>query len=587
MKKILLTMVLGMFGMLAQEVNAQVVCYVTNPTAVRGSYEHGFAASGWNYDIDTVAAIGQLVVGRSTVSDSLACDTLPFANAAAVAGKIAVVYRGACQFGYKAYSAQLSGAIGVIIINNVAGVLNLAGGDLGLRVDIPVVLISDADGAALRPFIDGDSTVALIGQKRGQFANDIGFTVGNLIRPVDFAVSTLEVANAGDYAVKMGANVVNYGQNAQTNVELDVTIDFTDPSGTSSTVYSQSATLASLAVDSSQLLTVPDFDPNAYGAGTYEITYEVTSSVADDFDGDNSSVQIFIVNDSIYTKARLDGDNKPFASGGVRPSDATTGPYEIGLWYYTGANGHRVKVNKIKFGFVTNAGTNLANETVLAKVSQWMDMNQNGLFDPGEITELAEGFYTYNDSLGSGDVREVEVADIITGSAGYTLDSNAVFMFSVAYTGASDQVFISIDPGMDYTTSVGVYQQRISPVYVTTWNVLGFGPDRVPSIAAVFEELPANVSVENKIRNDLNIRLFPNPVRDELNIRMGATDDILGDITYEVMDISGRVVLRGEKNVDSFTDQMTLSVSQLQQGVYTLVMKTKKGFNTSRFVVAN
>jgi hypothetical protein len=51
------------------------------------------------------------------------------------------------------------------------------------------------------------------------------------------------------------------------------------------------------------------------------------------------------------------------------------------------------------------------------------------------------------------------------------------------------------------------------------------------------------------------------------------------------MDVAGRIVMSGTKMVDGLNDQMTLSVGQLQEGLYTLVMKTNKGFNTSRFVV--
>lgn len=582
MKKILLTLLLGIGSMLAQQASAQVVCFVTHPAPVRGNYVHGIAASGWGFNMDSVTAVGQLVVGRSADSDSLACDTVPFTNAAAMAGKIAIVYRGACQFGYKALSAQKSGAIGVIIINNVAGILNLAGGDVGLQITIPVVIISDADGATLRPFIDGDSTVAIIGQKRGQFANDYGFTNGNLVRPMDWAVPHTAAKNPGDYLVKLGAEVVNYGQNAQTNVNVNVKIDFTNPAGTTSTVYNQNATLAALAIDSIEALTVPDFDPNAFGRGQYLITYNVTATNTDDFDADNTATQAFWLTDTLYSKTRLDTAGNPIFSGGSRPSDATSGPYEFGNWFYAD-RGHQVKINKLKFAFVTNAGFQLINETVVGKVSQWLDVNNDRVVDPGEIIEMGEGFYTYTDSLGSNSMREVEISDIATSTAGVALDSNGVYMISVAYTGVQTGVFSSVDPGMDYTASRIAYQQFTSPVFVTTWNPNGFGADVVPAIMAIVEEIPDNTSV-NEIRNDLNIRVYPNPVRDELHIRIHA-ENAIGAVNYDVMDVAGRIVMSGTKMVDGLNDQMTLSVGQLQEGLYTLVMKTNKGFNTSRFVV--
>jgi hypothetical protein len=57
----------------------------------------------------------------ATAADSLACNAVT----SDVNGKIAVLYRGDCQFGVKAKNAQDAGAIAVIIINNVPGALNL------------------------------------------------------------------------------------------------------------------------------------------------------------------------------------------------------------------------------------------------------------------------------------------------------------------------------------------------------------------------------------------------------------------------------------------------------------------------------
>src|SRR5690606_20072141 len=67
--------------------------------------------------------------------------TTPYVNAAQVAGKIAVVKRGNCDFGLKALNAQQAGAIGVIIFNNVGGnaTAGMAAGTSGGSVTIPVV----------------------------------------------------------------------------------------------------------------------------------------------------------------------------------------------------------------------------------------------------------------------------------------------------------------------------------------------------------------------------------------------------------------------------------------------------------------
>jgi len=71
-------------------------------------------------------------------------------NAAAVAGRIALVDRGTCGFVVKAKNVQNAGAIAVLIANNVAGgpPAGIAGVDP--TVTIPSVLIAQADAAAIR-----------------------------------------------------------------------------------------------------------------------------------------------------------------------------------------------------------------------------------------------------------------------------------------------------------------------------------------------------------------------------------------------------------------------------------------------------
>lgn len=64
------------------------------------------------------------------------CNT-PYSNAASVAGKIALVRRGGCEFGLKALNAELNGAVGVVIFNSATG----APGGMGPGVNGPAVTI--------------------------------------------------------------------------------------------------------------------------------------------------------------------------------------------------------------------------------------------------------------------------------------------------------------------------------------------------------------------------------------------------------------------------------------------------------------
>lgn len=84
----------------------------------------------------------------------------PVTNAADLAGKIAVIKRGVCEFGFKALVAQNAGAIGVVVVNNVEGPpILMGGGDFGDQVTIPVLMVSDVTGAAIIAELEAGNTV--------------------------------------------------------------------------------------------------------------------------------------------------------------------------------------------------------------------------------------------------------------------------------------------------------------------------------------------------------------------------------------------------------------------------------------------
>jgi hypothetical protein len=86
-----------------------------------------------------------------------------FSNASIVAGKIALIDRGSCDFVDKSANAEAAGAIAVIIANNVPDGLP----PLGVRenaptIHIPTVGISQADGATIRAALGGSGVTCRI-----------------------------------------------------------------------------------------------------------------------------------------------------------------------------------------------------------------------------------------------------------------------------------------------------------------------------------------------------------------------------------------------------------------------------------------
>lgn len=77
-----------------------------------------------------------------------ACDNIT--NAGSISGKIAVIRRGTCEFGFKVFQAQNAGAVAAIVVNNEGGApIAMGPGDYGGSVTIPSIMVTQADGEAI------------------------------------------------------------------------------------------------------------------------------------------------------------------------------------------------------------------------------------------------------------------------------------------------------------------------------------------------------------------------------------------------------------------------------------------------------
>lgn len=104
-----------------------------------------------------------VLVNDGSAAQTLACAT-PFANQAAVTGKIALLDRGTCDFNTKILNAQANGAVGVIIANNrpiAAGGGFFAPGSNAPTITIPAIGISQEDSVPLKTALAGGTAISV------------------------------------------------------------------------------------------------------------------------------------------------------------------------------------------------------------------------------------------------------------------------------------------------------------------------------------------------------------------------------------------------------------------------------------------
>jgi uncharacterized repeat protein (TIGR01451 family) len=122
---------------------------VNSPVDIAGSITVGTADFG--APIDTIPISGEVaIVNDGTIQPSLGCNEL--VNNEELAGKVALIDRGVCEFGRKVLNAQNAGAIAAIICNFEDDIINMAGGEVGNQVTIPSVFMQAGDCALIRQF---------------------------------------------------------------------------------------------------------------------------------------------------------------------------------------------------------------------------------------------------------------------------------------------------------------------------------------------------------------------------------------------------------------------------------------------------
>jgi hypothetical protein len=125
---------------------------VLEPTSIAGDYLVGTATFGPAFaTVDLERQVMPVVEGGNL---GLACSPFDAANGRAAKNRIAVVLRGTCTFVTKVKNAQDAGAVGVIVIDNVAGGPPPGLGGTDPTITIPSIRITLADGITLLNAMD-------------------------------------------------------------------------------------------------------------------------------------------------------------------------------------------------------------------------------------------------------------------------------------------------------------------------------------------------------------------------------------------------------------------------------------------------
>lgn len=566
--------------------SAQVVL-VNSPESLAGN--RIFSAAGFGADLTSDIWTGDVVfVNDGSANPNQGCNAAM--NAGDIAGKIALVDRGSCEFGLKCLNAEQAGAIAVIVFNNAAnaGSIVMGAGVNGGAVTIPCVMLSFEDGQAFRAELATGPINVSIGAIR--FNNDIATDRASISNAPLGVVPISQMGEAEQFVLLPGVAVTNTGINAATGVTATATIT----SG-GATLYQETGTLSEvLDSDSTRFISLPSYDASLLGTGLYELSYTISSDSVDALPGDNGANGRFVVSENVYNKGGWDlVNNRPAITTGYTIGGG--GNIEFLSPFYV-PNGLGFVIDSVQFNVSTAAGNMIGEQAINAYVYEWTDANSDGVIQEGELTivALADDIQHADPAATTSWVKHPFI-DFDTFEEGYTIpDDDKYYVVGVRYEGAN-LVFFGFDENNDqtqYLNQLGADATDFDLPYIGINAFTNGLPDvagaflftglRAPvSTGLVMSEV--EVSATDRPAIQISINAWPNPVSERLtaDIRF---EQPMDNVEYRIVNIKGHIY-QAIKRDRTEAERAEFDVSQLPAGQYYFVVRTAQGNKATPFVI--
>lgn len=589
---------------------------VNSPSTIGGLKKITFAPWG---DQLAVPIINQPVVAGL---DSLAIN--PLTNAAAISGKVCLLYRGAgVTFAQKAQYAQTAGAIAVIIVNNVSGPAVGMANTGGATITIPVVMVTDVDGQAMNNALHASQSVNVsIGSWNLGGAHDLAILPGYQAAPHAMVIpkSQLSVgANRQPYKNFVAGAIVNYGTSTESSVAVSDSVIWTPTGGSPSTIHTSGYTVSSISPSDSVRFGFGGSNtsyslPAPTTTGTYTYKYRINYPGPEAVPEDNVYQDVMTVSDSIFCKGNYNfTTNRPTTTIGIQPANATT-DFSMGPFYYIADGGYAAR--KLQYSLSKNSVTTLDGEETYALVYKWVDGSGGSDLDSFvEAPELKLAGYAFKTPLTTADTSGASIIlnlrDVSSPTKALMLDSNSWYLTLAQGTA---NTFVGMDETISFFTrayeqsQVFGYQEHPMALYTdfytsisTSTNAIATFPfagngyyvdssffDRFYYTPAVALHISKNkvTTVPNSVAGvgePGTFKVYPVPANNFVTVD-AKFNGTMKQVNYRLLDISGKLVYKLDKaNVNS--EQVNIPTSNLSSGLYHLLIIADGNSATREIVV--
>ena len=91
------------------------------------------------------------------------------------------------------------------------------------------------------------------------------------------------------------------------------------------------------------------------------------------------------------------------------------------------------------------------------------------------------------------------------------------------------------------------------------------------------------IGINNLLKGINSCIVYPNPVNDNVNVSFKTSEPML--LSFEIINMTGDIVLRVQKHLETGSNSITLSTGSLDSGIYSLRISSNEGFNLTKKLV--
>jgi hypothetical protein len=540
----------------------------------------------------------------------------PFSSPTYFAGKFALINRGDCEFGAKALNAQNAGARGVILVNNLLGVAGMGAGASGASVTIPVVMVTTADGNAMRSSIQASVPVevSLTGWRFDPLLNpiDVGFMNDGPIMPAGRAMPKPQLNSTvntdENFRLFAGSRFYNFSTQSWDTLFVKgslfekVGASFNILDSNTALYYYTTPNVTTDSVDFTMIDSIAGnlsgFDLNDFDLGTYKMKNEIYAlpySVSETPLSELNNIweTEFLVTDSVYSKAAYSNTTGVVANDYLSVLEDGGNETRWGPVLFVRNGGHSARRVSVRVMRDVITDSVFDGQEVSIAIYEWTDNDNNfAITDDGELNEVANGITT----LTGADIIPIEgkvISVPMVNASGSPfrpkLNANTYYWVVAKLKGGTGKYAIGADYYADYSANLIAKSNFDLTSYGNTLftqsNFYGGGYANAgsPSIALhMSKAVDPDGIIDISIEGDVNI--FPNPATNVLNIDL-ELDNASKNVQFDVVDMTGKVIYSNTKS--NFTKEVVkINTSTFANGTYLLKISTDKGVANAKFNVA-